>query len=158
MHASVIKTRSAFFAIFYRSSFTALSGAHGRIRTADLVLTKNALCRLSYVGTDRSSPLVAVGWWEQDSNLRIPSGSRFYRPVPLTTRPSHRAERAARRAALYGKSGRTSQTRKVEPGLEPEGGIEPPTYRLQGGCSAIKLLGHAPYSNKRLPPLFLSSL
>src|SRR3954451_380364 len=32
---------------------------------------------------------LARWWWEQDSNLRTPSGDRFYRPAPLTTRPSH---------------------------------------------------------------------
>src|SRR5215212_6763255 len=35
-------------------------------------------------------------WWEQDSNLRIPSGNRFYRPAPLTTRPSHHEFRSRR--------------------------------------------------------------
>src|SRR5262249_15654614 len=31
----------------------------------------------------------ADGWWGQDSNLRIPSGSTIYSPVPLTTLPPH---------------------------------------------------------------------
>ena len=34
-------------------------GAHDQIRTGDLVLTKNALCRLSYVGRTAIS---ARGW------------------------------------------------------------------------------------------------
>ena len=78
----------------------ASEGAHDQIRTGDLVLTKNALCRLSYVGrSDGGRRLTASppsywqanasGWWGQDSNLRIPSGSRIYSPVPLTTRPPH---------------------------------------------------------------------
>src|SRR5579875_372616 len=40
-------------------------GAHDQIRTGDLVLTKNALCRLSYVGKRgpvRAGPNGATGW------------------------------------------------------------------------------------------------
>ena len=34
----------------FRSAGIAISGAHDQDRTGDLVLTKDALCRLSYVG------------------------------------------------------------------------------------------------------------
>src|SRR5690349_21005671 len=51
-------------------------------------------CDARHVGdvtriTDASSKLSAGWWWGQDSNLCTPSGGRFYRPLPLTTRPPH---------------------------------------------------------------------
>jgi hypothetical protein len=73
-------------------------GAHDQIRTGDLDLTKIALYRLSYVGVavgrvdapaNRGRRDGIPGWWGQDSNLRIASANRFYRPAPLTTRPPH---------------------------------------------------------------------
>src|SRR5688572_17886316 len=38
-------------------------------------------------------------WWEQDSNLRSASARRFYRPLPLTTRPSHPSRQTERTVA-----------------------------------------------------------
>ncbi len=53
-----------------------LSGAHNRTRTGDLILTKNVLYLLSYVGSQ---------WAGQDSNLRrlSPAGLQ---PAPFAAR------------------------------------------------------------------------
>ena len=38
--------------MLYQLSYAAKSGAHSRIRTGDLILTKDTLCLLSYMGLD----------------------------------------------------------------------------------------------------------
>ena len=122
------------------------AGAHNRIRTDDLALTKGVLCQLSYVGGipfcgrlrqpsiicspyDRTFSCWCQG---QDSNLRSPSGQRFYRPSVLATHPPWQDS--------SGPYTHRCQRRDL---LEPEGGFEPSTYRLQIGCAAVAPLGHA---------------
>ena len=92
---------------------TALTGAHTRIRTGDLILTKDALCQLSYVGplirTQSSAkhglPAVARG---PDKGPKAKAGGRgrsrtsvgirrqIYSLFPLATRaPAPETEAAA---------------------------------------------------------------
>src|SRR6266550_598309 len=83
-------------------------GAHNRIRTDDLALTKGVLCQLSYVGEcpflgppRAGFPFITASYHDrafffwcqgQDSNLRSPSGQRFYRPSVLATHPPWRKD------------------------------------------------------------------
>ncbi len=57
-----------------------LAGAHDRTRTGDLVLTKDALCLLSYVGSEAGSI--------------IPAGPGASKVRPLAGRPSGCQNRA----------------------------------------------------------------
>src|SRR3990172_6387606 len=106
-------------------------GAHNRTRTGDLAITKGVLYQLSYVGAllapeagsvrPNSPQILAVPasgvnsrWWRgQDSNLRSPSGQRFYRPLVL-----------AAHAPLLER-------------WSPRGDSNPLTYRLQIGCATV---------------------
>src|SRR3990167_6798298 len=97
----------------------AFAGAHNRIRTDDLALTKGVLCQLSYVGVFPSLPSrkdsdsisahpnhrTFLLWCQgQDSNLRSPSGQRFYRPSVLATHPPwQRSSLVCGAAALAGR-------------------------------------------------------
>jgi hypothetical protein len=81
----------------------------------------------------------------QDSNLRSPSGQRFYRPSVLATHPpwlsrSPERPRGKPRFRCYPPGG-TAGAAPLR--LEPEGGFEPSTYRLQIGCAAVAPLGQA---------------
>ena len=55
-------------------------GANGRTRTADLLFTKQLLCRLSYVGSPFQFTMIGVGlphdFLEGDSSIAIPSPLR----------------------------------------------------------------------------------
>ena len=53
-----------------------MGGAHDRIRTGDLVLTKDTLYRLSYVG------IRSIWWREVDSNHRSPEATDL-QSVPI---------------------------------------------------------------------------
>ena len=93
-------------------------------------------------------------WWrEQDSNLRRPFGRRFYRPVVLATHPSRhdfhltpiirqRTRTVMARRQRQGLRLRLSppllftSTQMDDTAMEPKGGFEPPTCRLQIGCAA----------------------
>src|SRR4029450_5402551 len=72
----------------------------------------------------------------QDSNLRSPSGQRFYRPSVLATHPPWLCPRTA---------GEACPAPPLQPPelLEPEGGFDPSTYRLQIGCAAVAPLGRS---------------
>src|SRR3972149_6083550 len=60
-------------------------------------------------------------WWRgQDSNLRSPSGQRFYRPLVLATHAPLRLS-----------------------GWSPRGDSNPLTYRLQVGCATVAPRGRA---------------
>src|SRR5262245_51105151 len=90
---------------------SAYAGALNRIRNDDLALTKGVPCQLSYEGgvpffylsllalatNDRAFESWCQG---QDSNLRSPSGQRFYRPSVLATHPPWLARARGRSAGL----------------------------------------------------------
>lgn len=66
-----------------------LAGAQNGIRTRDLVLTKNALYRLSYLGFRGFAiwSLSILWWWGQDSNLRSLSATSL-QPVGFNHSPT----------------------------------------------------------------------
>src|SRR6476646_3914819 len=78
----------------------------------------------------------------QDSNLRSPSGQRFYRPSVLATHPPWLMPLAVFRFhPLLSRAGPAVSRGALLLRVEPEGGFEPSTYRLQIGCAAIAPLG-----------------
>src|SRR5688572_11152117 len=94
----------------------------------------------------------------QDSNLRSPSGQRFYRPSVLATHPPWLVSgcRLTGASCLIDPSSNAPSARCL---LEPEGGLAPSTSRLQIGCAAVAPLGHASGNsescfarNKHRPP------
>jgi hypothetical protein len=86
------------------------SGADVQDRTGDLVLTKDALCQLSYIGQ-----LNADGGWRSAVRRWPESG---HRAVPIEIRSPHSKNR----------------------NLERETGIEPATNSLEGCDSTTELL------------------
>ena len=62
------------------------TGADDRNRTGDLVLTKDALYQLSYIGPQKE-------WWTgEDSNLRSPQGAADLQSAAISrsaTRPAY---------------------------------------------------------------------
>src|SRR4051812_39363388 len=92
----------------------------------------------------------------QDSNLRSPSGQRFYRPSVLATHPPWLVPLAVFRFASLALAPARRFARCPLLRVEPEGGFEPSTYRLQIGCAAIAPLGPESPScsgpNKIRPP------
>jgi hypothetical protein len=115
----------------------ATPGADDRNRTGDLVLTKDALCRLSYIGLRRDltssttcpqppegcpTPLAATDWLASRSSRCGPTSRRSGAPQFLASlrRDSLRAHRERR--------------------LERETGIEPATNSLEGCDSTTELL------------------
>src|SRR5688572_17489718 len=76
------------------------------------------------------------GWCQgQDSNLRSPSGQRFYRPSVLATHPPWLESPVGPGACSIAAPGYPFGA--CPKALEPEGGFEPSTYRLQIGCAAV---------------------
>ena len=94
-----------------------------------------ALCLLSY----RS---IFCLWGREDSNLRRLS-RQVYSLLPLAARAHPRA-RSSERVDMVANAADFS-TERTEATVEPEKGFEPPTCRLQGGCSTTELLRHASY-------------
>src|SRR3989304_2130639 len=82
----------------------------------------------------------------QDSNLRSPSGRRFYRPLVLATHPPRRCPGGRKLNALHLPQPRRQLPTPVllPPTWSPRGDSNPPTYRLQVGCATIAPLGLAP--------------
>ncbi len=99
-------------------------GAHNRTRTGDLILTKNVLYLLSYVGSQ---------WAGQDSNLRRlpPAGLQ---PAPFAARDT---DPGGLNIAILPNRGCFRKLHKVKNAmLEPTKGLEPITGGLQNRCSA----------------------
>ncbi len=94
-----------------------------------------ALYLLSYRG-------VFVWWGREDSNLRRRS-RQIYSLLPLATRahPQPRTGFCPETLDYGSKSLRLFNTTVVAPSTEPGKGVEPPTGRLQGGCSTTELPG-----------------
>src|SRR5688572_19193870 len=93
----------------------------------------------------------------QDSNLRSPSGQRFYRPSVLATHPPWLCALSSLPVVSLALSRRPCRFATCPLlRVEPEGGFEPSTYRLQIGCAAIAPLGPESPScsgpNKIRPP------
>ena len=117
------------------------NGADDRDRTGDLVLTKDALCQLSYIGLRLR--LLPTGFARSASSAML--------SVPLTLTAA-RHSRAHRRGA--GRRGPRERRRRGVRGAKPLGvnleretGIEPATNSLEGCDSTTELL----------PPGFLAS-
>src|ERR687895_576591 len=95
------------------------------------------LYRLSYRGTFCS-------WGREDSNLRRRS-RQIYSLLPLAARAHPRARlgaRAPKRPIMVANATHFS--------TDPGKGFEPPTCRLQGGCSTAELPGRNSTSARRL--------
>src|SRR5918992_3465966 len=98
------------------------------------------LYRLSYRG-------IFCSWGREDSNLRRRS-RQIYSLLPLAARahPRSRLEtRAPKRPDMVANADEFS----TEPRAEPGKGFEPPTCRLQGGCSTAELPGRVSLSARR---------
>src|SRR5215218_4764039 len=87
------------------------------------------LYRLSYRG-------IFYSWGREDSNLRRRS-RQIYSLLPLAARahPRPRPRSAPERPVMVANATHISTEHKPEPGK----GFEPPTCRLQGGCSTTEL-------------------
>src|SRR5215217_4326078 len=87
------------------------------------------LYRLSYRG-------IFFSWGREDSNLRRRS-RQIYSLLPLAARahPRPRPRSAPERPVMVANAAHFSTEHKPEPGK----GFEPPTCRLQGGCSTAEL-------------------
>src|SRR5215216_4343785 len=87
------------------------------------------LYQLSYRG-------VFSSWGREDSNLRRRS-RQIYSLLPLAARahPRPRPRSAPERPVMVANAAHFSTEHKPEPGK----GFEPPTCRLQGGCSTAEL-------------------
>src|ERR1051325_9500922 len=114
------------------------------MRAGDTSLA-GALHRRTFIGSlNASLNHRTFGVWcqGQDSNLRSPSGQRFYRPSVLATHPPWLCALSSLPVSSLALSCRPSRfTRCPLLRVEPEGGFEPSTYRLQIGCAAIAPLG-----------------
>ena len=128
------------------SSRRAKVGADDQNRTGDLVLTKDALCQLSYIGppTLRRPPrgqLRRGRLWSADAAQLRPS-----RPPSVTNsyeQPGHCAS-----GAPIGLPSVAANTVSVRRRMERETGIEPATNSLEGCDSTTELL---PPSRSRAP-------
>ena len=111
----------------------AKAGADDQDRTGDLVLTKDALCQLSYIGL-RAASLARRRYGRQvglRSTADRPAATSFaHRSV------AHRSRRPASRSWLASRSSPRSRERR----LERETGIEPATNSLEGCDSTTELL------------------
>src|SRR5215212_8492075 len=87
------------------------------------------LYRLSYRG-------IFLSWGREDSNLRRRS-RQIYSLLPLAARahPRPRPRSAPERPDMVANATHFSTEHNPEPGK----GFEPPTCRLQGGCSTAEL-------------------
>ena len=105
-------------------------GADDRDRTGDLVLTKDVLCQLSYIGPPSPASRFAPGFG---------GASPFDHSAPRESHPRSSPSRAERRAgecgALGGAQGPPPSRR-----MERETGIEPATNSLEGCDSTTELL------------------
>ncbi len=137
-----------------------LPGALIQIRTGDLVLTKNALCQLSYEGPNRPGPTL-------DRNLTAATAREWLSPLlPRRATMPAGGEVAARRASwvveragfeptkrearqiysllplttrpsLHGADPQAARAPSRSASvLEPRRGLEPLTYCLQNSCAA----------------------
>jgi hypothetical protein len=109
-------------------------GADEQDRTADLVLTKDALCQLSYIGLRTRLSCAAIARATADTSARSPS------PVSHRVAPSHLRQR---RSACQPQPCLLALLLEREPsgrGMERETGIEPATNSLEGCDSTTELL------------------
>ena len=105
----------------------AKAGADDQNRTGDLVLTKDALCQLSYIGLRRSHVSTRA---TADKSARSPSACQ-----PSTFALRATVDNLRRRARWLANRSSRSERR-----LERETGIEPATNSLEGCDSTTELL------------------
>src|SRR5207248_656992 len=110
-------------------------GADDQNRTGDLVLTKDALCQLSYIGLPppRLRRFGGTGRWPPGAGLPSRSSPRMIHAASEGCPPSRprRFGETSRRSARLTPAGRR---------MERETGIEPATNSLEGCDSTTELL------------------
>jgi hypothetical protein len=142
-------------------AYRVLPGAHEQSRTADLILTKNVLCLLSYVGLPSRLRTLLQTIYLLNSKRLGSAGApvdrtsvvffRLAKCIPYTA--NGKLEHAARGTHRILWAEKDSNLRRAKPDwftassdwplrhlpLEPTGGFEPSTSCLQNSCSATEL-------------------
>ena len=101
------------------------TGAHNRVRTDDLFLTKEVLCRLSYVGSQGFA-----GGQERNSNLYSRRRLIYSQLSSPPAQPTHGRLRPRDHSRLSEEASNAVPLR-----MEPTTGLEPGTGGLQNRCS-----------------------